>query len=451
MPTSQSATATDFDEISETRARTVVDHKALANTVSISETAKPLHSAHGVSDSIALTDARRVGTKHFVANSIAASSTTVVNQTIQITGVSSFGIDMAGNDQMIPDEIISFFLDEMSGLVAANDVSPHSGSIHGGVQIGQPEVFASGGKKLLSGASIVLDGSTGYVDISSTIPDFTGRTTATIYSYFKVAAVASASTLMLVADDAHTTGSSIDFTTFLADIAYPNRPLTLDNGDPFDHTELAGYQSANVTIDGSTGQLVLTATHDAMTDYLAASRTYTSGMVQTGGNVPADIDVAFQYAFGHMEIDFKLNFLGGPTGIAGLKPVFRLTPRNANRFPYPPEIDILQMFGSNSMVSQVHLGAFVGDNNPLYQNSYARALDPIGAFHTVSMDWDAAHIEFFLNGTSLGSYVGPDVARVPMFLSISLGVGGATTTAPNPSDFTSGGAELRIARILVEQ
>lgn len=240
---------------------------------------------------------------------------------------------------------------------------------------------------------------------------------------------------------------STPFIDFLATQAYPNRPLATDNGDPIDDSELAGYKNTKVTIDSA--NLVMTATHTSMTDYLSGSRTYTSGYVQTGGNVPTTMDVGFQFLHGHLEIDFMVSFLGGPTGIVGLHPRICLSPRNGDQFPYPPEINIMEMFGSNVFTAGVHLSDIVGDETPIYNNQYSTALDPTDGFHTASMDWDSDHIEFFLDEVSVGEYVGPDIPTMPLFLTLNLGVGGGLTTTPNSSDFASGGAEFRIGRIVV--
>lgn len=241
---------------------------------------------------------------------------------------------------------------------------------------------------------------------------------------------------------------STPFASFLSTMAYPNRPLATDDGDPIDNSEVAGYKNANVTVDSA--NLVMTATHTSMTDYLGGNRTYTSGYVQTGGNIPTDIDIGFEFLYGHLEIDFTLLFLGGPTGIAGLHPGIRLTPRNGAQFPYPPEIDIVEMFGIDTFTSSVHFSDIVGDGLPAYENQYATPLDPTTGFHTVTMDWDSEHIEFALDGSVTGSYAGPAIPAIPLFLTLNLGIGGSLTTTPNASDFASGGAELRIARMLVQ-
>lgn len=367
-----------------------------------------------------------------------------------LTGTAAFGIDVAGNNRVAESNLAVYHMDDLTGTVATDALSTHDGSYHGAT-LGDPEVVATDGRRLINGYSVALDGIASYVDVSPATAVFTAATKATLSGYFKIAPpIVPPANLLEVADIANTTGTSIDFTTFLSTYAYPNRPLATDNGDPIDHSELAGYKNANVTVDGGTGQLVLTATHTSMTDYLSNARTYTSGLVQTGGDVPTTLPAGFQFTYGHVEIDFKLNFLGGPTGIVGLTPGIRLSPRNGDQFPYPPEIDIMQMFGANVLSTQIHLGDIVGDpTSTHYDNAYTTILDPTSSFHTVSLDWTSEHLIFSLNGATVGVYAGGNIPSMPLFLTINLGVGGSRTTTPNPTDFASGGAELRISRILV--
>jgi beta-glucanase (GH16 family) len=212
---------------------------------------------------------------------------------------------------------------------------------------------------------------------------------------------------------------------------------TTDPG-PGVNNELEYYTSGNKNLyqDG-TGNLVIdarkevTAGSSCPRDPLSGSTTcqYTSGRINTSDH--------FDFTYGHAEARIKV------TGTQGLWPAFWMLGANfktGTPWPASGEIDVMEHVGkvADSVYSTLHAPAYNGAGG--YGSPYTVAgSDFASAFHTYGVDWDSAHMTFYVDGNAfftvdrdvLETTRGPWVYDHPFYLILNNAVGGDWPGAPD--------------------
>src|SRR5262249_6457577 len=132
---------------------------------------------------------------------------------------------------------------------------------------------------------------------------------------------------------------------------------------------------------------------------------YNSGIITT--------EHSFNFEYGLVEVNAKL-----PAG-DGLWPAIWLLPSSLG---WPPEIDILELLGSNPNVyyASTHSGA----NNTSVPNTVYSG-DTSAAFHTYGVDWEPDTITFYFDGNPVATEATPADMHQPMYMLINLAVGGS--------------------------
>ncbi|HEX4478851.1 MAG TPA: glycoside hydrolase family 16 protein [Polyangiaceae bacterium] len=191
-------------------------------------------------------------------------------------------------------------------------------------------------------------------------------------------------------------------------------------GNGWGNAELEYYtnRTDNAALDGN-GYLVITAKKES---YMGSD--YTSARMKTAGK--------FDQQYGRFDARIKI-----PRG-QGLWPAFWLLGDNIDTVSWPAcgEIDIMENIGKEPSI--VH-GTIHGTN---YSNGTSFTL-PNGAkvaddYHVFSMQWEAAAIRFYVDGTLYGTHVTSDlpsnapwVYDHPFFVLLNVAVGGSWPGSPD--------------------
>jgi beta-glucanase (GH16 family) len=136
---------------------------------------------------------------------------------------------------------------------------------------------------------------------------------------------------------------------------------------------------------------------------------YTSGLLTTEGT--------FAQQYGYFEMRAQ-----APAG-TGLWPCFWLLPQALGT---PGEIDIMEMIGQQP--STLYLSTHGYEYRAVYQGPNLTT-----GFHTYGLDWNAATITWYLDGTAVASEATPAQMKQPMYLLLDLAVGGDWPGAPDAS------------------
>ncbi|MDB4917183.1 MAG: 1,3-beta-glucanase [Gemmatimonadetes bacterium] len=177
----------------------------------------------------------------------------------------------------------------------------------------------------------------------------------------------------------------------------------------------------NVALDGR-GHLAITArpAPPGLACYYGPCR-YTSSRIRTFGKVNA-------VAPGRVEARIKL-----PAG-QGLWPAFWLLGSNYPATPWPRsgELDVMENHGSKpgATSSAIHGPGYSGETPFVHAYSLAHT-SFADDFHLFAVEWDAAHVHFFVDNTLHYSMTARDAARYgpwvfdqPFFIVLNLAVGG---------------------------
>jgi len=191
-------------------------------------------------------------------------------------------------------------------------------------------------------------------------------------------------------------------------------------GNGWGNSELEYYtaRTDNAALDGN-GYLVITAKKES---YMGSD--YTSARMKTAGK--------FDQKYGRFDARIKI-----PRG-QGLWPAFWLLGNNIDTVSWPAcgELDIMENIGKEPSI--VH-GTIHGTN---YSNGTSFTL-PNGAkvaddYHVFSMQWEAAAIRFYVDGTLYGTHVTSDlpsnapwVYDHPFFILLNVAVGGTWPGSPD--------------------
>lgn len=157
------------------------------------------------------------------------------------------------------------------------------------------------------------------------------------------------------------------------------------------------------------GKLVITA--EPIADPSAATKHYdfTSGMISS--------ESSFWQTYGYFEMTAEL-----PTD-KGTWPAFWMLPVDNG---WPPEIDILEAYGS--IPNQVHT-AVIGTGGTT--DTWSQ-VDTSGGYHSYGMMWTPYEITFYVDGVKTTSVATPTELNDPMYMIANLAVGGLAGN-PDPS------------------
>ncbi|HVA15861.1 MAG TPA: glycoside hydrolase family 16 protein, partial [Stellaceae bacterium] len=159
----------------------------------------------------------------------------------------------------------------------------------------------------------------------------------------------------------------------------------------------------------SNGVLTLTAAPaPAAIQPLINGYQYTSGEVNTSHS--------FSQTYGFFEMRAEL-----PAG-QGLWPAFWLLPENGS---WPPEIDAMEMLGSNPTTYYTSLHSTGSWGNEVNGGQANAVADTTTGFHTYGVDWEPNYITYYFDGHQVYQTPTPSDMNVPMYLTANLAVGGA--------------------------
>ena len=133
---------------------------------------------------------------------------------------------------------------------------------------------------------------------------------------------------------------------------------------------------------------------------------YLSGMLMSAGS--------FQQTYGYFEIDAKL-----PAG-KGLWPAFWLLPPGGR---WPPEIDVLEVFGQEPDKLYVSLHTAESGHNAATTKTVV-VPDTSVAFHRFAVLWTKTTLKWFFDGCAVAELPTPADLHGPMYMVINLAVGG---------------------------
>lgn len=136
--------------------------------------------------STATLDILRVAQVTAIASVTPTATMLVHPDQVHLSGTANFGIDMAGNDQSNTVLLVSYGLNETSGLTVTDAIGAHNGTVQGSPALGSAGVRSLDGHQFIPGYSVGLDGVNDYIDISSALAIFTTNTQVTFSGYFKV-------------------------------------------------------------------------------------------------------------------------------------------------------------------------------------------------------------------------------------------------------------------------
>jgi beta-glucanase (GH16 family) len=179
------------------------------------------------------------------------------------------------------------------------------------------------------------------------------------------------------------------------------------------------------------GILTITAAPGSNPDGLP----YYSGIITTDGS--------YNFEYGYVSVTAEL-----PAG-AGMWPAFWLLPSNLS---WPPEIDIMEMLGSdpNTIYVGTHSavgGPNVGTTTPVYVGTATG--NTATGFNTYAVDWEPNTITWYYDGTEIFSEATPADMHQPMYFLANLAVGGTGSWPGAPTSASEFPATLQISSIQV--
>jgi hypothetical protein len=208
--------------------------------------------------------------------------------------------------------------------------------------------------------------------------------------------------------------------------------------DPAFAEAVLGAQSSYRAIAAERGHLLVraTAAPAALRPHIW-NRSYLSGMITTWGS--------FQQTYGVFEMRARL-----PAG-RGIWPAFWMMPADGR---WPPEIDVFEFLGHDPrtlyagyMTTSARKGHLAGDHVTSPVSGLTAGL------HTYSVDWRPDTIAYYVDDVQIARWPTPKDMHKPMFMIISLAVGGkwggppdATTKFPATLDIDWVRAYRRVGR-----
>lgn len=199
--------------------------------------------------------------------------------------------------------------------------------------------------------------------------------------------------------------------------------------DPRPDREMAPLSGANpFSVAG--GVLAIQAWPLSVPERRAAQGlAYASGMLTTHGS--------FAFRYGYAEIRARM-----PRG-KGLWPAFWLLARKGG---WPPEIDVLEVYGDRTTTLDVTVHTAEGGQHRQEQRKVP-VPDLADAFHLYAVTWTAESIVWSFDGAPVFAVATPADLHQPMYLIVNLAVGGTWTGSPDAT--TPFPAQFEIDRIRV--
>jgi beta-glucanase (GH16 family) len=174
------------------------------------------------------------------------------------------------------------------------------------------------------------------------------------------------------------------------------------------HRELQAYLPENIRFSEGAAHLIA---RREKANYDGRLRIFTSGTMTTVG--------LFAQTYGRFEI--RCRFPQGP----GLEAKFSLEPVPTGELP---SIDVVNVFGGDPDTARFanHWGDEMTERS--YSGSWAIG-KPVDEFHVYAVEWDAQKIVWFIDGRERFRSI-EGMPRQPMYLALSLAVGGEVARAP---------------------
>jgi beta-glucanase (GH16 family) len=163
----------------------------------------------------------------------------------------------------------------------------------------------------------------------------------------------------------------------------------------------------------------------------AAGLPYVSGIITTAHS--------FSQLYGYFEVRARL-----PAG-RGLWPAIWLLPSDHS---WPPELDIMEMLGSDPSVIFVGTHSIVG-NHVAATTTRVDVGDTTDDFHLYAVNWTAQTITWYFDGRPIFREPTPADLHRPMYLLINLAVGGVGSWPGPPEADTPFPARLRISYVRI--
>jgi beta-glucanase (GH16 family) len=163
------------------------------------------------------------------------------------------------------------------------------------------------------------------------------------------------------------------------------------------------------------GVVTLTAEEIDQTTTDGSTLPLRSGMISTG-HVDNDVDdPGFAFTYGYVEARVRLPEADGTWPAVWLLSADRTS---------LPEIDIMEWYGSRPEAVTAHVHQRIDDERAS-QRIDLDVDDVAGEWHTVAVDWQEDHIEFFFDDVSMGIVDDADlIPDTPLYLIINLAMGG---------------------------
>ncbi|MCC6983597.1 MAG: glycoside hydrolase family 16 protein [Bauldia sp.] len=204
------------------------------------------------------------------------------------------------------------------------------------------------------------------------------------------------------------------------------------------NNELQWYRPENVEIAG--GRLRLVARPEEVTGFEGRSFGYTSGMVTTGPDYQTSKPKRFSFQYGYVEVVARI-----PSG-QGLWPAIWLLPSD---WESRPEIDVMEVLGHRPDVLEMHYHYFEGRDRRSAGHE-VEVGDLSRDWHVYGLEWSREAIVWYLDGAEVWRFEERSaIAREPMYLLMTLAVGGDWPGAPDRS--TRFPAEFLIESVRVWQ
>lgn len=195
------------------------------------------------------------------------------------------------------------------------------------------------------------------------------------------------------------------------------------------------YRNANVSV--SNGILSLTAKRQATSDFMGRPRSWTSGMISSGG-IQGVQAAGFTFTYGHVEARIRM-----PAG-QGFWPAFWLC--NAvysHRCNH--EIDVMEWIGQTPNTSYMNYH-YLGSN--LSSGAWKASAPLSDDFHVYALDWRPGSLVWLIDGIERQRFESVvQVSNQPHYLILNLQVGGSWSGLPGDATPSPAAMEIDYVRV----
>jgi beta-glucanase (GH16 family) len=177
--------------------------------------------------------------------------------------------------------------------------------------------------------------------------------------------------------------------------------------------EIEWYLPSQVQVSNGALHLIAQETPTLGTDQTGAAETYPyrSGIVTTYGS--------FSFTYGYVQVVARI------PGGTGTWPTLWLLPtaKTATGWQWPPEIDIMQDFGSDNTISCNLLWGSAANVQDTYQWVTSQT-DLTNGWHTYGLAWEPGSLTWYLDGQVVDSLTGNEIPDQPMYFLANLAIDG---------------------------